>query len=110
MAGTSPALLRRKTNETQTDKTLVVEGGWVQKRFYYIGWPDKKRSVEAVTKKKARRSRDNITVRRGKEVRNEIPEDLEKWYKRPGPQRKIGSGKEESRRTLRVKVNGRRTV
>ena len=42
------ATLRRKTSEARTDKhrnvmrKLVVEGGWVQKRFYDIAWPDEK--------------------------------------------------------------------
>ena len=41
-------LLTRKTHEAWTEKhphmtrKLVVEGGWVQKRLYDIGWPDEK--------------------------------------------------------------------
>ena len=36
-----------------------------------------KRSVEAVTRKKARRSTDCITAHHGREARNQIPERLE---------------------------------
>ena len=44
------ALLRRNIDEEWTEKhrhvtrKLVVEGGWVQKRLYNIGWSDKKES------------------------------------------------------------------
>ena len=40
------SLLRKKTNEDWTEKhrhvarKLVLEGGWVQKRLYDIGWSD----------------------------------------------------------------------
>ena len=43
------AMLRRKTNEAWTDKhrkvtkKLVVEGTWVQKRFFDTGWSDEKK-------------------------------------------------------------------
>ena len=43
------AMLRRKTIEARTDKhrnvkrKLVVEGGWVQKGLYDIGWSDEKK-------------------------------------------------------------------
>ena len=45
----SRALLQRKTEEEWTEKhrnvmrKLVVEGGWVQKRLYHIGWSDEKK-------------------------------------------------------------------
>ena len=40
------SMLRRKTTEVWTaehrnvTRKLVVEGGWVQKRFFDIGWSD----------------------------------------------------------------------
>ena len=43
------AMLRGRTNEVWTDKhrnvmkKLVVEGGWVQKRLFDIGWSDEKK-------------------------------------------------------------------
>ena len=43
------AMLRRKINEAWTDKhhnvmrKLVVEGGWVQRRLYDIGWSHEKK-------------------------------------------------------------------
>ena len=67
-----------------------------------------KRSVEDVTKKKARRSTDCIArVGRKSETRSQ-----KKWAngsKGPKHQRNIGSGREESRHTLYVKVNERKS-
>ena len=47
--GAIQALLRRKTDEVWTDmhhtvmRKLVVEGGWVLKKMYDIGWSDEKK-------------------------------------------------------------------
>ena len=50
------AISRRKTNDSRTEKhrnvvrKSLVEGGWVQKILYDIGW-SKEKGVMAVTKK-----------------------------------------------------------
>ena len=72
---THKAILRRKTDETWTDKhrnvmrKLVVEGGWVQKRLCDIGWSEK-RNVEVVTKKRLPRSTDYTSAGLG--MRSEV--------------------------------------
>ena len=76
------AVLRRKTNESWTDKhrnvmrKLVVEG-WVQNRLYDIGWSDEKKQ-RLQQRGKARRSTGCTFCRHG----NQIPEGLGNWERR----------------------------
>ena len=66
------ASLRRKTRELWTDKhrhvtrKLAVERGWVQKKILRHWLVRRKRSVEDVTKQKARRGTGCITARVGR--------------------------------------------
>ena len=85
------AMLRRKTNGAWTDNHRVVEGEWVQKRLYDIGWSDEKKCKGI--KKKARRSTDYITVRRGRRPETRSQTTLENDGKWPRHQRKIGIAK-----------------
>ena len=72
-------MLRRRTNELWTGKhrnvmrKLAVEGGWVQKRTYDIGWPDAKKCRGCNKGEAIEKDRLNHCLSR-REVRNQIPE------------------------------------
>ena len=93
------AVLRRTTFEAWTDKhrhatrKLAVEGGWVQKRLHDIGWSDEKKC-------RGRRRTDCISLRHGGKSETRSQKDWVHWNKGQTCRGKIGSGKEESRRTL----------
>ena len=90
------AKLRRKTSEARTDKhrnvtrKLVVEGGWVQKRFCDIGWSDEKKC----------RGRDK---EEGEEAQTVSPSVME-GSRRPDPTRlgRSGSKGEDLKEGLEV--------
>ena len=75
------AVLSRKTNEAWTDKhrhvtrKLVVEGGWVQKRLYDIGFVRRKEAP--VTREMAQRNTGCTTVFEGSQKPD--PEKLCQW-------------------------------
>ena len=78
------AMLQRRTNELWTDKhhnvmrKLAVEGGWVQKRTYDIGWPDAKKCRGCKKGEAIEKYRLYHCLSR-REVRNQIPERLGEW-------------------------------
>ena len=80
-------MLRRKTKEAWTDKhrnvtrKLVVEGGWVQKRLYDIGWSDEKK-CRGCNKEEGTEKHSLYHCLCWKEVRNLIPGKLSKWEQR----------------------------
>ena len=106
------ALMRKKMKEKWTEKhrnvagKLFLEGGWLQKRLFDIGWSDDRKCLachkeEGTEKHRLYHCPDWYKVRLGdprsiSESGNKIQE----------PQRRSGSGKEVSSSTLQVKANG----
>ena len=78
------ALLRKKTNEEWTDRhrstarKLVLEGGWVQKKLFDIGWSDES-ECQAFHKEKGTEKHRLYHCPDWYEVRWEIPEAFRKW-------------------------------
>ena len=78
--GLVQAMLRRKTSDMWTEKNrnvmrkLVVEGGWVQKRLFDIGWKDKKDCRGCGKEKGTEKHRLHFSPG----IRNEMPEELRK--------------------------------
>ena len=64
------ALLRKKTKEDWTEKhrhvarKLVLEGGWVQKKLFDIGWSDES-ECQAFHKEKAQKSTGSTIAQNG---------------------------------------------
>ena len=81
----------------------------MQKRLYDVGWSDDKKR-RGLTKKKERKSIDCIIARVGRRSETRSQKTWENGSKGPGPQRKFQSGREDSRRTLRVKLSGRKAA
>ena len=79
------SMLRRKTHESCTDKhrhvtrNSVVEGGWVQKRCHDTGCSDEKKCRGC---NKEEGTGCTHCPSRREEVRNQIPEGLDKWEQR----------------------------
>ena len=77
------AVLRRQTNEAWTDKhrnvtrKLVVEGDWMLKRLYYIGWSDEK-TCRRCNREEGTEKHRLYHSPCCKEVRNQTPEELER--------------------------------
>ena len=73
------ALLRKKTTEEWTEKhrnvagNLVLEGGWVQKKLFDIGWSDES-GCQACHKERRYRKAQALTLRCWHEITREIPE------------------------------------
>ena len=92
------AMLRGRINEEWTDKhrnvmrKLVSGGGWVQKRFYDIGWSDDK-TCQGCNKEGTEKHR-LYHCPCWKEIRSKIPEKVRKWEQR--------ARKEESRRVRKA--------
>ena len=103
------ALLRKKTKRDWTEKQrnvarkLVLEGGWVQQRLFDIGCRMKV-NVKLATEKKAQKSTGSTIARMARD--EGFQRRSESGSKKPKLQRKSGSGKEVSSRTLSVKANG----
>ena len=72
----------RKTSETWTDKhrnamrKLAVEGGWVQKRLYDIGWSDEKKKCRLCNKEEGTEKHRLYHCPSWREFRNQVPEKL----------------------------------
>ena len=78
------ALLRMKTNEEWTEKhrnvarTLVLEGGWVQKKLFDIGWSDES-ECQACHQEEGTDKHRLYHCPEWYVVRREIPEAFRKW-------------------------------
>ena len=76
------ALLRKKTKEDWSEKhrnvarKLVLEGGWVQKKPFDIGWSDES-ECQACHKEKG--TEKHRLYQQWHETRREIPETFRKW-------------------------------
>ena len=105
------ALLRKKTNEDCTEKhrnvarKLVLEGGWVQKKLFDIGWSDES-ECQACDKEEGTEKHRLYHCPGWKEVRLEIPEASRKWEQKPKLQKRSGSRKEVLSRIFSVRANG----
>ena len=81
------ALLRKKTNEEWTEehrkvaRKLVLEGGWVQKKVFDIGWSDE-RECQACHKEEGTAKHRLYRCPEWYEVRREIPEAFRKWVQK----------------------------
>ena len=81
------AVLRRKTNESWTDKhlnvmrQLVVDGGWIQKRMYDTGWSDEKK-CRGCNKEEGTEKHRLCHCPSWRKVRSQIPEVLGDWEHR----------------------------
>ena len=105
MAGTASGLVAPENEGEWTEKhrnvarKLVLEGGWVQKKLYDIGWSDES-ECQACHKEEGTEKHRFYHCPEWNEIRREIPEAFRKWEQRPQLQRKSGSGKEVSSSTL----------
>ena len=98
------ALLRKKTKEDWTEKhrnvarKMVLEGGWVQKRLFDIGWSDESK-CQACYKEEGTEKHRLYHCPEWYEIRKEIPEVFRKWEQRAKTPKKE-CGKEVSSSTL----------
>ena len=76
-------------------KKIVVEGGWVQKRVYDVGWSNENK-FQGCNKEEHTEKHRLYQCPCWKEVGSQIPKELRS--KEQERQRKNGSGREESRR------------
>ena len=80
----SLVLLRKKTNEECTEKhrnvarNLVLEGGWLQKKLFDIGWSDESECQAGHKEEGTEKHRLYHCLERY-DVRREIPEAFWKW-------------------------------
>ena len=78
------ALLRKKTKEDWTEKhrnvtrKLVLEGGWVQKKLFDIGWSDESK-CQACHKEKGTEKHRLYHCPEWCEIKREVPEAFRKW-------------------------------
>ena len=78
------ALLRKKTNEEWTEKhrnvvrKFFLEGGWVQKRLFDIGWSDERKCQACHKEKDTEKHRLHHCPERH-EIRRSIPDAFRKW-------------------------------
>ena len=81
------ALLRKKTKGEWTEKhrnvarKLVLEGGWVQKRLFDIGWSDESK-CQACHKEEGTEKHRLDRCPEWHELRREIPEAFRKWERK----------------------------
>ena len=79
-------MLRRKTKKWTDEhrnvmRKLVVEGGWVQKRFFDIGWSDEKK-CQGCSKEEGTEKHRLYHCPCWKEIRSQMPEKFRKWEQR----------------------------
>ena len=104
------SILKWIAENVNVARKLIVEDGWTQKRLYDIGWSDEK-MCKGSDKEEGTEKHRLYHCPSWREVRNQIPGELENWEQRAGTsnggigrneqqrRRKTGSGKEVSRRT-----------
>ena len=102
------ALLRKKTKEEWTAnvaRKLVLEGGWVQKKLFGIGWSDKS-ECQAWYKEEGTEKHRLYHCPERHEVRRERSQRLSESGIKNREFQRSASGKEVLRRTPSVKANG----
>ena len=92
---------KKECDQSQSNATrkLVVDGSWVRKRLYGIGWSFEKK-CRGCNKEEGTEEQRLYPSPCWTEVRNLVPGKLCNWNKRPRLQGTIGRGKEELRRAL----------
>ena len=105
------ALLRNKTKEKWTEKHRRLQEIWFWKeagcsKDYSTLVGRMRVSAKLVTKRTAQKSTGSTTAQKGTKSDEGFQRHSESGSKKPKLQRKSGSGKEVSSRTLSVKANG----
>ena len=83
------ALLKRKNSlkwiaeNVNVARKLIVEDGWTQKTLYDIGWSDEK-MCKGSDKEEGTEKHRLYHCPSWREVRNQIPGELENWEQRAG--------------------------
>ena len=91
-------MLRKKTKEEWTErhrhvaKKLVLEGGWVQKRLFDIGWSDESKCQACHKGRKARKSSSSTTAQNCTKSDGGFQMLSENGSKKREPQRRSGNG------------------
>ena len=100
---------RRTEKHRNVARKLVLEGSWVQKRLFDIGWSDDS-ECQACHKEQGTEKQRLYHCPGWNEVRRQIPEACRRWIKKREPQKRSGSGKEVLSGILSVKANGTKAI